>query len=197
MKSWTETDKVHAQGLKVINSMWTFVYKMDKHGYLQRCKARLVVCGNQQEKGDLPMRVTTLASTAFQTLMGITAKFNLETVQIDAVNAFVHCDLDEVMNMQMPPGFTKPGKVLRLRKTLYGFWRSPILWQRSLTASFRELGFREVPQEPCAMLMGGIIVFFYVDDIIFCYQKRDKGETHWIIRLMQERYQLNILSKLK
>jgi hypothetical protein len=34
MKSWTKTDKVHARGLKVINSMWTFVYKTDKHGYL-------------------------------------------------------------------------------------------------------------------------------------------------------------------
>jgi hypothetical protein len=47
------------------------------------------------------------------------------------------------------------------------------------------------------MLMGGIIVFFYVDDIVFCYRKRDEGETHRIIRLMQERYQLNILGKLK
>jgi hypothetical protein len=45
--------------------------------------------------------------------------------------------------------------------------------------------------------MGGIIVFFYVDDIVFCYRKRDEGETHWIIRLMQERYQLNILGELK
>jgi hypothetical protein len=112
MKSWTETDKVHARGLKVINSMWTFVYKTDKHRYLQRCKAQLVVCGNQQEKGDLPTRATTLAGTAFRTLMGITVKFDLETVQIDTVNAFVHCDLDEVVYMQMPPGFTKPGKAL-------------------------------------------------------------------------------------
>jgi hypothetical protein len=108
--------------------MWTFVYKMDKHGYLQRCKARLAVCGNQQEKGDLLTRVTTLASTAFWTLMGITAKFDLKMVQIDAVNAFVHCDLDEVMYMRMPSGFTKPGKVLRLQKALYGLRRSPILW---------------------------------------------------------------------
>jgi hypothetical protein len=58
------------------------------------------------------MRATTPASTAFRTLMGITAKFDLETVQIDAVNAFVHCDLDEVVYMRMPPGFIKPGKVL-------------------------------------------------------------------------------------
>jgi len=43
------------------------------------------------------MRATTLASTTFWTLMAITAKFDLETTQIDAVNAFIHCDLNEVI----------------------------------------------------------------------------------------------------
>jgi hypothetical protein len=57
----------------------------------------------------------------------------------------------------------------------------PLLWQKNLTNSFQELGFKEVPQEPCAMLLGGIIVFFYVDDIVFCYCKRDKAETQWVI----------------
>ena len=54
--------------------------------------------------------------------MAITAKFDLETTQIDAVNAFVHCDLDEVVYMKLPPGFNKgkTDKVLRLRKSLYG-----------------------------------------------------------------------------
>ena len=50
-----------------------------------------------------------------RTLMAITAKFDLETTQIDAVNAFIHYDLDE-----------KKDKVLRLRKALYGLRRSPL-----------------------------------------------------------------------
>jgi hypothetical protein len=29
--------------------------------------------------------------------MAVTAKFDLETIQVDAVNAFVHCDLEEVI----------------------------------------------------------------------------------------------------
>jgi hypothetical protein len=59
---------------------------------------------------------------AFRALMAIMAKFDLETVQMDAVNAFVNCDLDEVVYMRPPPGFdTSNGKkVLRLRKALYG-----------------------------------------------------------------------------
>ena len=129
--------------------------------------------------------------------MAITAKFDLETIQMDAVNAFVHCDLDEVVYMKMPPGYTKKGKVLRLRKALYGLRRSPLLWQKNLTNSLKELGFKEVPQEPCVMLNGGIVVFFYIDDIVFCYRKKDKARTEGVIQELQKEYQMNILGELK
>jgi hypothetical protein len=129
--------------------------------------------------------------------MAVTAKFDLETIQMDAVNAFVHCDLDEVVYMKMPPGFTKAGKVLRLRKALYGLRRSPLLWQRNLTSSLKELGFKEVPQEPCVMLNGGVVVFFYVDDIVFCYRKKDEERTRDLIRELQKQYQMNILGELR
>ena len=197
MKSFIETDKIHAKGQRVLSSMWVFVYKTNKHGFLQKCKARLVVCGNQQARGDLPTRATTLASTAFRTLMAIIAKFDLKTVQMDAVNAFVHCDLDEVVYMKMPPGYMKQGKVLRLRKALYGLRRSPLLWQTNLTSSLRSLGFKEVPQEPCVMLNGGIVVFFYVDDIVFCYRKHEEERTRALIRELQKTYIMNILGELR
>jgi len=54
--------------------------------------------------------------------MVITVKFDLETTQIDAVNAFIHCDLNEVVYIKLLPGFNKgkKDKVLYLRKALYG-----------------------------------------------------------------------------
>jgi hypothetical protein len=107
--------------------MWVFKYKLDKHKNLQKCKARLVVCGNQQAAGDLPIRATTLASTTFCTLMAMTARFNLETRQLDAINAFVNCDLDEVVYIRFPLGFEKPEKVLLLKKALYRLRRSSLL----------------------------------------------------------------------
>ena len=45
---------------------------------------------------------------------------------MDAVNAFVHCDLDEVVYMKMTPGYTKKGKVLCLRKDSKKFLRSRV-----------------------------------------------------------------------
>ena len=54
--------------------------------------------------------------------MAITIIFDLEMTQINAVNAFVHCNLDKVVYMKLPPGFNKgkKDKVLHLRKALYG-----------------------------------------------------------------------------
>jgi hypothetical protein len=85
------------------------------------------VCGNQQAAGDLLIRATTLASTTFCTLMAITARFDLETRQLDAINAFVNCDLNKVVYIRLPPGFKKPEKVLLLRKALYKLRQSPLL----------------------------------------------------------------------
>jgi len=61
--------------------------------------------------------------------MVITAKFDLETTQIDIVNAFVYCDLDKVVYIKLPPGFNKgkTDKVLRLREALYRLQRSLLL----------------------------------------------------------------------
>ena len=54
--------------------------------------------------------------------MVIIAKFNLKTTQVDAINIFIHCDLNEVIYMKLPLEFNKrkKDKVLRLRKALYG-----------------------------------------------------------------------------
>ena len=189
MGSFEEIEKIEVKGQQVLGCMWVFVYKTDKHGFLQKCKARVVVWGNHQTQNGLPTRATTLASATFRTLMAITAKFDLETQQMDAVNAFVHCPLDETVFMKFPPGYEKPNKVIRLRKALYGLRRSPLLWQKELTKTFRELGFREVPQEPCVMLKGGVIVF--------CYRKKDQEVVEAIKRGLEAKYQLKNLGELK
>ena len=79
--------------------------------------------------------------------MAITVKFDLETTQIDAVNAFVHCNFNKVIYIKLPPGFNKgkEDKVLYLRKALYGLQQSPLLWQKNFISLLKELGFKEVP----------------------------------------------------
>ena len=110
-----------------------------------------MVCGNQQKRHDLPTRATTLAITSLRVLLALVTKFDLETLQLDAVNAFVHADLDEIVFMRMPPGYGKQSKVLKLNRALYGLRRSPLLWQQKLTNEMKKLGFEKIPQEPCVV----------------------------------------------
>jgi hypothetical protein len=62
--------------------------------------------------------------------MTIAARFDLELLQYDAVNAFVNADLDEDVYMGLPPGYRKAGRILHLKKALFGLRKSPLLWQR-------------------------------------------------------------------
>jgi hypothetical protein len=61
--------------------------------------------------------------------MAITIKFNLKMTQINIVNIFVHCNLNKVIYIKLPPGFNKgkTDKVLHLRKVLYRLQQSPLL----------------------------------------------------------------------
>ena len=53
--------------------------------------------------------------------MAITAKFNLETTQIDTVNTFVYCNFNKIVYIKLLPEFNKgkKNKVLCLKKVLY------------------------------------------------------------------------------
>jgi hypothetical protein len=47
------------------------------------------------------------------------------------------------------------------------------------------------------MIKGGVIVFFYVDDIVFCYRKRDQEVADAARKALEAKYQLSFLGELK
>ena len=57
--------------------------------------------------------------------------------------------------------------------------------------------FAEVPQEPCIMKRGGIICFFYVDDIVFAYRKKDAGPVTEAVTEMRKHFKLKTIRELK
>ena len=196
-KSWKEVSHKEAEGHQVLGCQWVFKYKTDKHGNLQKCKARLVVCGNQQRNHNLPTRATTLAITSLHILLAVTAKFDLETLQLNAVNAFVYANLDKTVFMRMLPGYMQSGKVLKLNKVLYGLRRSPLLWQQKLTNKLKKLGFREILQELCVVQRDGIIGFFYVDNIVFTFKKDRVDEVKKIVESLSQALTIKVVGKLK
>ena len=111
-------------------------------------------------------------------------------IQYDAVNAFVNAELEEDIFIKMPPEHRRTGTILKLNKALYGLRKSPLLWQKELTRTIRKLGFEPVPHEPCCFMKNGIIMFFYVDDIVFAFKKHQKETALGLISQLQAKYNL-------
>ena len=150
--------------------MWVYTYKLNKHHQFIKCKARLVVRGDQQRHiSSQDTYAATLASRSFRMLMAIAAKYNLELKQYDVTNAFVHAAMDRDVYMRMPKGYQKKGTILKVQKALYGLRISPRLWQKEFTTTLKALGFQVVPHKLYCMIKDSIIIFFYVDDIILAY----------------------------
>ena len=192
MNSWSILQRsLVPDGAQILDCMWVYVYKFDKAGWLVKCKARLVVRGDQQRRENgADTYAATLAGRSFKALLAIATRFDLELIQYDAVNAFVHAKLDEVVYMRMPPGYGEKGKILTLHKALYGLRKSPLLWQRDFKGTLEELGFSVVPHEPCCMSNDGILVFFYVDDIVFAFRNHQRKRVEKVVKGLKKRYQL-------
>jgi hypothetical protein len=118
-------------------------------------------------------RAATLAVQTFRTMMALAVVFDLEIWQCDAVNAFINSFLDETVYMRFPDGFKVSGKCLRLICALYGLKRAPRLWQKELSKKLEEFGFTKVKEDECLFISEGMILMFFVDDIIVIYHRWD------------------------
>ena len=114
------------EGVNIVGSKWVFRAKKDATGNFVRYKARLVAQGFSQVPGvdyfDTFAPVARLAS--IQAILAIAAMEDYEIHQIDFKGAYLNGILtsNEVIFMKQPPGYATetPGKVCRLKKTLYG-----------------------------------------------------------------------------
>jgi hypothetical protein len=64
-------------GIKLIKTIWRFMYKLNPDSYLIKYKARLVARGDLQVT-EADTYTTTLAARTFRALMAIAAVFQLE-----------------------------------------------------------------------------------------------------------------------
>ncbi|KAJ5359242.1 uncharacterized protein N7496_011655 [Penicillium cataractarum] len=93
-------------------------------------------------------------------------------------------------------------------RALYGLRISPKLWQQEASRVLEKLGLTPIPEDPCVFVSHGIIVFFYVDDILIAnhpsvrekakqlekdleahWELTDHGEAEWFlnIRIIRDR----------
>ena len=69
---------------------------------------------------------------------------------MDVKSTFLNGNLKEKVYVHQPPGFAIPGKegkVLRLRKALYGLRQASRAWNAKLDSMLKEIGFEQSPHE--------------------------------------------------
>ena len=93
----------------------------------------------------------------------------LKSKQGDVTAAFAHAPLseDETVYMSMPQGFSRPGKVIKLRKTLYGLRAAPRAFWKFMVNKLDECGMKQSEQDPCLFIGEKVICICYVDDFLF------------------------------
>jgi hypothetical protein len=92
---------------------------------------------------------------------------------MDVKSAFLNDDLKEEVYVHQPLGFAIPGKegkVLRLRKALYGLRQAPRAWNAKLDSTLKRMGFMPSPHEAAIYWRGNgenaLLVGVYIDDLV-------------------------------
>jgi hypothetical protein len=127
----------------------------------------------------------------------MTAAYDLEAFQLDAVNAFTNSYLDEIVYCAFPDGFKQEGHYLLLHRALYDLRRSPLLWLKEFSTALRDLDLHEISGEPCLFINeDGIIIFFYVDNIVLLCRPENLSKLHELRKALIQRYEMRDLDEL-
>jgi Reverse transcriptase (RNA-dependent DNA polymerase) len=159
-------------------------------------KARLCVRGDLQTT-EQDTYAATLAARTFRALIAITAAFDLEASQFDAINAFVNSDLDEEIYCQPPEGYQRSDSIWLLLRALYGLKQSPLLWYRDFTIALEDLGLQPVPGVNCLFANDFLLLFFYVDDIVVLYHRKYAQKVREFEDSLLRRFEMRSLGELK
>ena len=100
------------KGRQISKSKWVYDLKLKRDGTIERFKARFVVRGFSQVKGQdyTESYSATLRATSFRLLMALAAGEKLKCEHFDVKNAFTQSSIDNEIYVQPPKGFETKGK---------------------------------------------------------------------------------------
>lgn len=135
------------RGHRAVTLKWVFKLKRDEAGAIIKHKARLVARGFVQQEGiDFDDAFAPVArEESVRLLLALAAQEGWCVHHMDVKSAFLNDDLKEEVYVHQSPGFAIPdkeGKVLRLRKALYGLRQAPRAWNAKLDSTLKGMGFK-------------------------------------------------------
>ena len=136
------------------SAKWVYSWKMNELGLVVRAKARLVARRFAQREGiDFFETFSPCPSFAsIRLLAAIACEFGWDLCHFDAEQAFVQSKLDELLFIRLPPGCSEiSGKVVKLRRSLYGLRQSSRTRDNHLMRGLKCLRFESCAANACVM----------------------------------------------
>ena len=165
------------KGQKVIGLKWVFKVKRNLGGKIVKYKAKLVAKGYARRHGvdyeEVFAPVARIETVSLVLALAVHGKWQVH--HMDVKSAFLNDELQEEVYVSQPPGFmnpNQPGKVLKLKKALYGMKQAPRAWNAKLDKELVNLGFYRSGEEHAVYKRGSgeslLLIGVYVDDLIIC-----------------------------
>ena len=201
MDVWDVVDR--ESWMNVLPSVWAFKRKLYPDGSVRKLKSRLCAGGHKQIHGVdyWSTFAPTVSWTTVRLMLILSTQLGLATRQVDYTAAFVHADIDKPPNydlltpeqqsqngvfIEMPRGFSEPGKVCKLKKSLYGLAQGPRLWFQFLKSKLENVGFVQATEiDPCLFISDKVIILVYVDDTLL-YAKNEADIDEVLTKLVDE-----------
>ncbi|MBW0537021.1 hypothetical protein O181_076736 [Austropuccinia psidii MF-1] len=159
-------------GMKNIGHCWVFDLKRNLDGTVKKFKARLVARGDRQRPGIdcAEMYAPTASLMSLHLLMGTAVLKGWQVASFDVSGAYLYSLVEECVLMEPAVDFLMElwGKVLHLKKALYGMRQAGRCWWKFLLGILEHLGFvaTEVDQSLYIFRNGVsvIVIWIHVDD---------------------------------
>lgn len=185
------------KGRSTIGSKWVYKLKVDELGGNHTYKARLVAQGFSQKFGvDYDEVFAPVARTeTFRILLTVAGKNGFGLKQYDFKTAFLNGELKEEIFMRPPQGVPSDGKVLKLKKSLYGLKQAAKVWHDSLHGVLVEHGCVQSQHDKCLYVAtksdSKVFLIVHVDDLLVAFN--DESLLNSIISAVGKVYQLKDL----
>jgi hypothetical protein len=176
--------KTIPRGTNILRSKFVFDDKRGPAGKLLKFKARMVAMGFTQVEGvDYNDTFASVMITkSFRTLLVL---WNLDPAlsmeHWDIKQAFVNAPLDETIYVHPVSGFSEEGKVLKLKKALYGTKQAANAWQKFLRKILTGLGGVPHLKDECVFIFrntgtgGWVYLSTHVDDLFPLFNPAGKS----------------------
>ena len=196
MGAWELVDR--RPDMHVVPSTWAFKIKRYPTGLVRKLKARFCVRGDLQKDGvDVFETYAPVVSwMTIRLLLILSVVLELETVQVDYTAAFCQAHMTHDVFINLPLGWQRlnkmglptafaEGKVLKLKRSLYGQRDSPRNWFLHLKGKLEEVGMKQSTHDPCLFIGRKTLCLVYVDDCLFF--SPDKENIHQLIKDLKEK----------